>query len=56
LEKKLTNLREKRRKWGEILENYLADFVKTAKAKKSWKIQVEKQIRTIKIYHRVQAI
>jgi integrase len=47
---KITNLREKRRKWNEILEDYLADFVKTAKAKKGWKIQVERQVCTIKTW------
>jgi len=53
---KITNLREKRRKWGEILESYLADFAKTAKAKKNWKIQVEKQVSTIKAWFSSQKI
>jgi len=44
----ITDLSEKRRKWGEILENYLADFAKTAKAKKNWQIQVKRQVHTIK--------
>jgi integrase len=46
----ITNLREKCRKWSEILDDYLTDFVKTAKAKNHWKIQVERQVRTIKAW------
>lgn len=53
---KITNLKEKRIRWNEILENYLTDFVKTAKAKKSWKTQVEKQVCTIKIWLSSQKI
>jgi len=52
----ITDLREKRKKWGEILENYLLDFAKTAKAKKNWKTQVERQIHTIKTWFSSQKI
>jgi len=52
----ITDLREKHIEWGEILENYLADFAKTAKAKGSWKTQVEKQVCTIKTWFSSQKI
>jgi integrase len=53
---KITNLKERRVRWSEILENYLTDFVKTAKAKKNWKIQVERQICTIKTWFSSQKV
>lgn len=35
-------------RWNSILGDYLADFIETAKAKDYWKIQVQRQICTIK--------
>ena len=45
---KISHLRGKRALWRDIFSDYLADFSTTAKAKDSWKIQVAKQIVTIK--------
>jgi len=53
---KISHLRGKRKLWSDIFGDYLADFTKTAKAKDSWKIQVEKQIFTIKQWFRSQKI
>jgi site-specific recombinase XerD len=45
---KISHLGRKRRLWKDIFRDYLADFMETAKAKESWKIQVQKQIFTVK--------
>lgn len=43
----ISNLKEKKL-WADILRDYLTDFTETARAKDYWKIQVERQIATIK--------
>ena len=53
---KITNLRAKRMRWNNILEDYLTDFVKTAKAKAIWKTQVERQVYTLKTWFLSQKI
>jgi len=53
---KISHLKGKRKLWRDIFVEYLEDFIKTAKAKDSWKIQVEKQIGTIKRWLRSQKI
>ncbi|MCL2281932.1 MAG: tyrosine-type recombinase/integrase [Fibromonadales bacterium] len=53
---KISHLRGKRKLWREIFGDYMADFYQTAKAKASWKCQVEKQIVTIKQWFSDQKI
>ncbi|MDR1811364.1 MAG: tyrosine-type recombinase/integrase [Candidatus Fibromonas sp.] len=45
---KISNLGKSRKLWDDIFEDYLADFLTTAAAKEYWKVQVKRQIRTIK--------
>jgi integrase len=53
---KISDLSKDRKLWGDIFEDYLTDFLKTAKAKEYWKIQVERQISTIKDWFSGQEI
>jgi len=53
---KISHLGGKRKLWKDIFRDYLMDFMKTAKAKDPWKIQVEKQIYTIKKWFSNQKI
>lgn len=53
---KISNLRGQKKLWNDILEGYLNDFKKTAKAKDLWKTQVEKQISTVKQWLESQKI
>ncbi len=53
---KISHVRGKRRLWKDVLKDYLADFMTTAKAKELWKTQVEKQISTIKKWFSSQKI
>ena len=53
---KISHLNGDRKPWNDILKDYLADFMTTAKAKELWKIQVEKQIFTIKTWFNSQNI
>ena len=53
---KISDLSNDRKPWSDIFENYLTDFLKTAKAKEYWKIQVERQISTIKNWFSSQEI
>ncbi|MDR2732631.1 MAG: hypothetical protein LBB36_05375, partial [Fibromonadaceae bacterium] len=53
---KISDLKSKQKLWNEIFEDYKADFLKTAKAKEQWKIQVERQILTIKNWFSWQKI
>jgi integrase len=53
---KISHLRGKQKLWRDILRDYVADFTSTAKAKEIWKVQVEKQIDTMKDWFRSQKI
>jgi len=53
---KISDLGNNRKLWSDIFEDYLADFLKTAKAKEDWKVQVERQIGTIKNWFAGQEI
>jgi len=53
---KISDLSKDRKLWNDIFEDYLTDFIKTAKAKEYWKVQVERQINTIKNWFSSQKI
>lgn len=44
---KVSNIEKKYGLWSDIFHEYLTDFCKIAKAKAIWKVQVERQVRTM---------
>jgi integrase len=53
---KISKFDEKPKLWNDILDDYLADFLKTAQAKEYWKIQVQRQVLTLKNWFLSQKI